>query len=215
VYAILLVYLIRNLGLAPEAIGVLFSIGAVGLLVGALVANRIAGWLGVGPTIVPSAFLVGPGGLLVAIAPVDLAVPFIALGLALTGFGGVVYNINQVSLRQAITPSGMQGRMNATMRFLVWGTIPIGALIGGVLATATGLRETILLGGILGFLPVLFVLFSPVRGIGEMPIAVEAESAAGDGPAARDDSAAERLSEALDETPAPLGMGPLGRPDED
>ncbi len=56
----------------------------------------------------------------------------------------------ELSLRQAITPKRMQGRMNATMRFLVWGTIPIGSLLGGALGTVIGLRETILLGGVLG-----------------------------------------------------------------
>jgi MFS family permease len=200
VYAILLVYLVRNLGFTAEVVGVLFSIGAVGFLLGALVASRIASWVGVGPAIVASAFLFGPGSLLVAIAPPDLAFPVIATGLFVTGFSGVVYNINQVSLRQAITPERMQGRMNATMRFLVWGTIPIGSLIAGVLATVIGLRETLLLGAIGGFVPFLFVLFSPIRSLEAIPEPV---------------SPAERLSEALDETPAPLGLGPLGRPDED
>ena len=70
----------------------------------------------------------------------------------------MVYNINQVSLRQAITPERMQGRMNATMRFIVWGTIPVGATIGGVIATAVGVTQALWVGSILGctaFLPVL------------------------------------------------------------
>ena len=107
--------------------------------------DRVAGSAS-GRTIVASALLFGPGTLLIAIAPPDLAVPVHRDRAVLGGFSGVVYNINQVSLRQAITPERMQGRMNATMRFLVWGTIPIGSLIGGVLATVIGLRETILLG---------------------------------------------------------------------
>jgi predicted MFS family arabinose efflux permease len=80
-----------------------------------------------------------------------------------------IYNINQVSFRQAITPERMQGRMNATMRFAVWGTIPIGSILGGVLGGQIGLHETIWVGAIGSFLPFLFVLFSPVRGIREMP----------------------------------------------
>ena len=62
--------------------------------------------------------------------------------------------------------------MNATMRFLVWGTIPIGSLLAGVLATTIGLRETIVIGAIGGFVPALFVLFSPVRSLREMPAPV-------------------------------------------
>ena len=206
-FAIILVYLVRELGMTPEVIGVMFSLGAIGFFIGAILANRIAGWFGVGRTIVLSAFLFGPGTLLIAIAPRDFALPFLVAGIFIGGFSGVVYNINQVSLRQAITPERMQGRMNATMRFLVWGTIPIGGLIGGVLATTIGLRETLIVGAIGGFLPFLFVLFSPVRSIDEMPAPVEPS---GGGPA----EPAERLSEALDETPAPMGIGPLGRPDE-
>ena len=97
--------------------------------------------------------------------------------MLISGFANVVYNINQVSLRQAITPERMQGRMNATMRFLVWGTIPIGTIIGGLLGTAIGLRETILLGGVLSSLPFVFVLFSPVRGIQKMPEPADEDTA--------------------------------------
>ena len=209
VFAILLVYLVRQLGLTPEVIGVIFSIGAVGFLLGALLANRIAARFGVGATIIGSALLFGPGNLLVAIAPADLAVPFIVAGTFIWSSAGVVYNINQVSLRQAITPERMQGRMNATMRFLVWGTIPIGSLVGGALGTLIGLRETILLGGALGLLSFLFVLFSPVRSLREMPEPAGASA----GGAGGMDSLAERLSEALDETASPLGIGAAGGPD--
>ena len=68
--------------------------------------------------------------------------------LVLIGIGQVVYNVSQVSLRQAITPDAMLGRMNATMRFVVWGTMPIGAVIGGILGGAIGLRETLFVAAI-------------------------------------------------------------------
>jgi len=81
----------------------------------------------------------------------------------------VIYNVNQVSLRQAITPDRMLGRMNATMRFIVWGTIPIGAVIGGVLGGVIGLQATIWVGAIGSFLGFLPVLLSPVRALREIP----------------------------------------------
>src|SRR5207302_7381961 len=87
--------------------------------------------------------------------------------------GVVVYNVNQVSLRQAIVPLRLQGRMNATMRFLVWGTIPLGGLAGGLLGTFLGLRTAIgiaVLGGSLAF---LWVLLSPVRSLKEIPAHLE------------------------------------------
>jgi len=73
--------------------------------------------------------------LLVPLAPHDAPVAWLIVSVAVGSFGSVVYNINQVSYRQAISPTAIQGRMNATMRFLVWGTIPIGAILGGLVAT--------------------------------------------------------------------------------
>ncbi len=139
--SILILYLVRQLSFTPELIGIAFSVGAVGFLVGALVANRVAMRFGVGPTIVGSSMIFGLSGLLIALAPPNLAVPFVAASGFLAGLGGAVYNINQVSLRQAITPERMQGRMNATMRFIVWGTIPVGAILGGFLGGVIGLHR--------------------------------------------------------------------------
>ena len=77
--------------------------------------------------------------------------------------GGTVYNISQVSYRQAITPNRMLGRMNATMRFMVWGTMPLGSLTGGLLGTVLGVRTTLVIAGVGGLLSVLWVLAAPVR----------------------------------------------------
>ena len=180
VYAILILYLVRQLEFSPEQIGLAFSLGSIGFLLGALTANRIAKRVGVGPTIVASSFAFGPSALLVAIAPSDLALPFVIASVFFGGLGGAIYNINQVSLRQAITPDRMQGRMNATMRFIVWGTIPIGATLGGFLGGIIGLHETIWVGAIGGLFVFLPVLFSPVRGIREMPAPIEDSAATED-----------------------------------
>jgi MFS family permease len=169
VYSILILYLVRELLFTPEVLGLAFSVGAVGFLLGALIANRVASRFGVGPTIVGSALAFGPSALLIAVAPPDVAVPFVAASVFVGGLGGAIYNINQVSLRQAITPERMQGRMNATMRFIVWGTIPIGATVGGFLGGVIGLHETIWLGAIGGTFVFLPVLFSPVRSLERIP----------------------------------------------
>jgi MFS family permease len=169
VYSILILYLVRELSFTPELIGLAFSVGSVGFLVGALTANRAAGRFGVGPTIVGSALTFGPGALLIAIAPPNLAVPLVAASVFIAGLGGAIYNINQVSLRQAITPERMQGRMNATMRFIVWGTIPVGSTIGGLLGGVIGLHETIWIGAIGGIFVFLPVLLSPVRSLRTIP----------------------------------------------
>ena len=174
-FSILVLYLVRELGFSPEVLGLAFSLGAVGFLLGALTSSRIAARFGVGRTIVGSAFTFGPSVLLVALAPRDLAFPFVAASGFLGGFGGAVYNINQVSLRQAITPERMQGRMNATMRFIVWGTIPVGAILGGFLGGAIGLLPTIWIGAIGGLFAFVPVALSPVRSIREMPAPVDGD----------------------------------------
>jgi hypothetical protein len=95
--------------------------------------------------------------------------------LIVGSFTNVVYNIAQVSLRQAITPERIQGRMNSVMRFIVWGTIPLGSITGGAVASLIGLKETLIIGGLGCCLPFLTVLFSPVRAIHEMPEPFEDE----------------------------------------
>jgi MFS family permease len=178
-FAIYLVYVVRVLGLTPEAIGVIFAVGNVGALAGALVANRATGWFGLGPTIVGSLFLGAFSPLLIALAPAGIAAtPVLIAAGVVGGIAQMVYNINQVSYRQAICPPRMQGRMNATVRFLVWGTMPVGTIIGGILGSTIGLHETIWVGAILGFIPAIFPLLSPVRKLRTMPSPV-----ADDGPA--------------------------------
>jgi len=171
--AIMLLYVLTELHLDAGQIGIAFSLGNIGALVGAVTANRISGWFGLGPTIVGSLFLGGFLMLLIAIAPPGAAaLPFLVAGGLFGGFAQMVYNINQISFRQAICPPRMQGRMNATVRFLVWGTMPIGSLIGGAIATVTDLHTTIWIAAILGFVPALFPLLSPVRSLRVMPAPV-------------------------------------------
>jgi MFS family permease len=178
--AVLLVYAVRELGMSAQAIGLAFSIGATGALLGALISNRVSTRLGVGPTIIVFAGIGGLALLPLALVPAGTPVPVLVALAGLFGFvtgaSTVVYNVAQVSLRQAITPSRMQGRMNATMRWFVWGTIPIGALLGGVLGSVLGVREAIL-GGALGEMAaVVPVLFSPVRAVRAIPAPADDDS---------------------------------------
>jgi MFS family permease len=169
-YAIILVYLVRELDLSAGVIGLAFSIGSVGSLIAAFSAMRLSKRFGIGPTTIAAGFVWGPATLLIAVAPAgNAAIPFLVATVLLSGFSIVVYNIIQVSYRQAICPPRLQGRMNSVMRFIVWGTIPIGALVGGVLGSWVGLQETIIIGGIGGSLSVLFIVFSPQRHLRDMP----------------------------------------------
>ncbi len=175
-FSIYLLYIVNELHLTPEQIGIVFAVGNVGFLVGAVFANRIARWFGLGPTIVGSLLIGAFPAVFVALATPATAIPLLITAGVLGGLGQMIYNINQVSYRQAICPPRMQGRMNATMRFLVWGTIPIGNLLGGLLASVIGLHTTIWIGAILGFVAVIFPLLSPIRHVRVMPDQVDDEA---------------------------------------
>ena len=171
--ATFIVYAVRELHLTALEIGVTFGLGNVGAILGALSAERIGRRFGVGPAIVGATALGGPGLLLLALAPREFPIPFLVAGSFLSGFEMVVYNINQLSFRQAITPTSMQGRMNATMRFIVWGTIPLGSIVGGAIATVLGLQTAILVGAFGAFLALLPLVLTPVRTLREMPTPAE------------------------------------------
>jgi MFS family permease len=173
-FAVLVLWMVRELGLRPAAIGLVFAAGNLGFLAGAVASGRLASVIGLGRAIVAPEALGGLGALLVPLAPRGAAVPLLVVALFVTSFGSTAYNINQVSLRQAITPARLHGRMNATMRFMVWGTLPVGSLLGGALGGAIGLRPTLwvgALGGLLSFLP---AALSPVRSLPSIEAAMPA-----------------------------------------
>jgi Na+/melibiose symporter-like transporter len=163
------IYLIRVIGLSPGQVGVFFSICAVGALAGAALSRRIAAWIGSGPTIWLSLAVSSPFWLLVPLAQPGWTIWLAAGGLAVFHAASVVYNVTQVSFRQGVTPEHLLGRMNATMRFLVWGTLPLGALLGGLLGELAGVRTTMwvaAVGACLAFLP---TFLSPLRRMRELP----------------------------------------------
>ncbi|HYO43180.1 MAG TPA: MFS transporter [Candidatus Limnocylindrales bacterium] len=176
--AIFVLYLVRDRGLGAEAIGFAFSVGSLGVLAGALTTSRITARIGVGRMLVAMAVGFSISGLPVAFSPDALIWWAVAVSGLLAGYCGVGWNINQISLRQAITPPRMQGRMNATMRFIVWGTMPIGSILGGALGTVIGLHATIVVGALGGLLAFLPVTLSSVRHIVKMPEPVEDEGGA-------------------------------------
>ncbi|MCC6619343.1 MAG: MFS transporter [Chloroflexi bacterium] len=167
---VLLLYIVDELGINAGTIGIIFGIANVGVLLGAVSGERLARRFGIGPVITWSAFASAFALLPVVLAPVDGAVPWLIASGIIAASTAVIYNVNQVGLRQAITPERMQGRMNATMRFIVWGTIPIGSLVGGALGALIGLQATIAVGvagSFIGFLPVFFSQVRTLRAIPE------------------------------------------------
>jgi MFS family permease len=176
-FAVFLLYQVRVLHFSAGLIGVVFMVGNIGFLIGAALCARITKTFGLGRTIVGSIVVAAVGAFFIAMAPRQGAVPWFIAGQLLMSVGIPVYNINQVSFRQAITPHAIQGRMNATMRFIVWGTMPIGSLLGGALGAAVGLHATLWIGAIGGALAILPVALTPVRSLTVMPTPIDDEGA--------------------------------------
>ena len=117
-----------------------------------------------------------------ALTPENLSLAAVTLfvGWFVAGMSQVIYNVAQISLRQAITPPEMQSRMNATMRFIVWGTIPIGSVLGGALATVVPVRVALVLAAVASFASVVPLLVSPLRSLRDMPEGDESTGEAGE-----------------------------------
>ena len=156
-----LLYVYRTLLISPEVAGVIFSIGSVGFLLGVLATSRITAGLGLGRTIALS--MVGNFALfIVLLAQGEFALLTVGVAEFIAFFGIPIYNINQVSLRQIITPNRLQGRMNATMRTFVWGTIPAGSFLGGIFASGLGTVPTLLIGIVISGGASLWIFLGPI-----------------------------------------------------
>lgn len=162
----------KNLNLSVTSFGILMSIGSIGGLLGATVTPKLIKLIGEGPLVVWSAVLSGAVQFLIPLAwyiPREWAIVPLAVQAFLTSFFALTYNITQVTARQRLCPEHLLGRMNASIRFMVWGSMPIGALISGILGTVFGVLPTIWIGCLFGFFSAGFVLFSPLRTMRQMP----------------------------------------------
>jgi MFS family permease len=169
--AVLVLFLTRTLSLEAGTVGVIFTAWAVGYLVGSLLPDRVARRTGLGRAILLGIVLAVPSELLTAVAagPPLTAAVIMGVGFFLTGVTIPIYDVNQFSLRQAITPLRLQGRVSATMRTLIRGSLPLGALVGGLLAEQIGLRGVMFFSVLGGPAAFLAIWFSPVRSLLRLP----------------------------------------------
>jgi MFS family permease len=170
------IYALRYLAMSVATFGLIMTFAAVGGLLGAMSASRLSTWLGEGQLIVASAAL---GGLAWLLMPISAFVnhdasPFlIAAGEFLTSFTVLTFNITQLSARQRLCPKPLLGRMNASIRFMVWGVIPLGALAGGLIGDLTNVVVPLIVAAIGNFFAVGWVFFSPLRSMTTMPSSAE------------------------------------------
>ncbi len=160
-----ILYFSRDLGLRPAMIGIVVAGFGPGFLLGALLAGRAGARFGVGPAIVYATISSSLWLLLTPLVEGSPRVVTLVLASAnvLIGIGGEVWAINNLSLRQNVTPAHLLGRTNATVRMIAFSTAPLAALVAGVLGETVGLRPALFVGACFPFLSALTLARSPVR----------------------------------------------------
>ena len=171
--AVFLVFVTKDLGFHPGLLGMTFAVGGVSSFFGALLARRSAGRFGLGPSMWGGLMLMSVSMLFVPLAQGATVLAVVLLvAQQLVGDGGAtVFEINQISLRQSVTPERMLGRVNAAIRLTSLAAMLIGSLIGGVMGETLGLRPTLVAGAAATFAAALCIIVSPARAMRDVPLA--------------------------------------------
>ncbi|HUD38864.1 MAG TPA: MFS transporter [Streptosporangiaceae bacterium] len=169
--ALEILFLVRVVHIKPAEIGLLFGIGSLGGVLGGVLSGRLSKWIGTARIIWFSMLVFGAIPIVLPLTAAGPRLVFFPIASAGLGFTALVYNIAQLSYRQLITPPELLGRMNAAIRWIVWGTLPLGGLIGGVLGSASvlGIRPTLWLSVTGSWAAGFWVLFSPLRRMRDIP----------------------------------------------
>ncbi|UVI34812.1 MFS transporter [Brevibacterium spongiae] len=169
VFALLVLFALTTLGLHQVELGIIMSVASAGGILGALSAAWVQKTLGEGTSIAVSALISGLCFLGVPLATLLPALPTLLVGWFLVTWAVVVYNIAQVSFRQRLCPKPLLGRMNASIRFLVWGPMPLGAFLAGILGDRLGVTTTMWILAVCALLGSLPVLISPLLRMRKLP----------------------------------------------
>ncbi|MFC4017146.1 MFS transporter [Micromonospora sp. GCM10011542] len=182
--ALIVLFLVDTVGVGPGAIGMLLSAAPAAALLGAVCAARLARRVGSARIIWLALVVTSPFNLLLPLTGAGWRLGFFVAGVVGGGIGQIVYGIAQVSYRQAIVPAEFLCRVNASMRFLVMGALPLGGLLGGALGDALGVRATLFVIGAGLTLAPLPLLLSPLRRARDLDELTAAETAAHPGASA-------------------------------
>jgi MFS family permease len=172
--SMLFLYLSRDLGLQPGVYGMLFAIGGVCSLIGAMLAERVERWLGLGLTLIVTLLVTTASFVMVPLAsgPLVLVVLLVG-GQQLTDGPMTIFQIHERSLIQATVPSQSLGRVTASLRVIGWIAMLAGTIVGGLLGELIGPRATMFVGAAFACPTVLWLIWSPVRSMRRMPVAVD------------------------------------------
>jgi predicted MFS family arabinose efflux permease len=167
--AIAVVFLVRAVHLASASVGLLLGLVSLGAVVGAALARPVGRWIGTSRALWLTMLVSAPFGLLIPMTTRNAGLIFFVVGNVVVFAGILVYNVTISSFRQAYCPPDLLGRVVATMRFVLFGTMPLGALVGGALGGLLGSRSAlwVLMAG--NVLPTLVLVASPLRRIRDLP----------------------------------------------
>ncbi|GAA1936197.1 MFS transporter [Brevibacterium antiquum] len=180
IFALLVLFVLTTLGLSQVQLGIIMSASAIGGILGALSAASVQARLGEGTSISVSAMLGGLSFFGMPLATVLPAFPTMLSASLVTGWAVVVYNVAQVSFRQRLCPKPLLGRMNASIRFLVWGPMPLGSLLAGFLGDRLGVSTTMWILAACSLAASIPVLASPLLRMRTLPRELDLLSAVSD-----------------------------------
>ncbi|MFD0563913.1 MFS transporter [Kitasatospora saccharophila] len=163
--SIAVTFMLRELSAPPAAVGLVFSLGALGGLLSGALAHRIAARVGTARIIWVSMLAPGPLYFLMPLARPGWGLALYGIGLAALSANAVMFNTASVSYRQLVCPPRLLSRVNAVYLWICYGVIPLGSLFGGALGAALGLPATLWICVAGTWSASLFVVFSPLRGL--------------------------------------------------
>jgi MFS family permease len=229
--ALEIIFLVRILHVRPADTGLLIALASVGGVAGGVLSGRLTRLVGSARIIWFSMLVLGLPQLLVPLAEPGWRLAAFVAGFAAFSFSAVVYNVAQLSYRQAICPPRLLGRMNAAVRWVVWGTLPLGGVLGGAVGAAAGVRVTLWIAFAGSWVAGWWVFFSPLRkmrdtleinraprdgvpgeGGGELAHRAGAQLGHEPGPGQRAEAGAAQVRRAeLGDVERHVGIGPGGR----
>ena len=169
--ALVVLYMSRDLGFSPALLTPIWAVGGFASLLGAAYAGRFTAWAGVGPALIVGVVGTGMGMLFVpaAVGATWLAAGFLIVQQLLGDASATLFDINQTTLRQRLAPSAMLGRISATLNLVKQSAALVGTLLGGALGTLIGVRETLVIAGVVTLLSALWLALSPLRRVHALP----------------------------------------------
>lgn len=174
--ALYVVYAIRDLKMGAILLEFAITFGGLASLIGSSVARRISGRIGIGPTLVVAPVIIGVGTFLIPAAEGGIvwATTMIVLSQFVCDFSSVIYNIHELSLRQTLAPPAALGRVNACMRLLTFGVLPLGSVLGGLIAGPWGMRGAMIAAAAGILLSASWLILSPVWSVSAVEVAAAA-----------------------------------------